>query len=73
MHPAQRSEATKGRTLVLQQFYSANVAVACPELVEGFGNSIEQIPALNKWCPLGFDLFYTFIRLKKGHGGQKGS
>ena len=28
------------RTLVLQQFYLAIVAVACPELVEGFGNPI---------------------------------
>ena len=31
------------RTLVLQQFYSTIVAVACPERVEGFGNSMDQI------------------------------
>jgi len=31
------------RTLVLQQFYLAIVAVACPELVEGFGNSMRHM------------------------------
>jgi len=30
------------RTLVLQQFYSAIVAVACPERSEGFAKSIRQ-------------------------------
>jgi hypothetical protein len=34
-----QSEA-KGRTLVLQQFYSLIVAVACSERSEGFGNTI---------------------------------
>jgi len=28
-------------TLVLQQFYSSIVAVACPERSEGFGNPIQ--------------------------------
>jgi hypothetical protein len=30
------------RTLVLQQFYSAIVAVACPQPVEGFRDAIEH-------------------------------
>jgi hypothetical protein len=34
------------RTLVLQQFYSSIVAVACPERSEGFGNSTQLLKSL---------------------------